>query len=77
MHDLLPQIPEQLNNVFGSIPYFMPEIYLTVLFLVVLVADLFIGRRSVEFCKMLACGGLLDGAYLGPLSRLCGQSCFC
>ncbi|MEO3404538.1 NADH-quinone oxidoreductase subunit N [Mucilaginibacter sp. CAU 1740] len=59
MHDLLPHIPAQLNDVFGSIPYFMPEIYLTVLFLAVLVADLFVGRRSVEFCKVLACGGLL------------------
>ncbi|MFS2189667.1 NADH-quinone oxidoreductase subunit N [Mucilaginibacter sp. Mucisp84] len=59
MHDLLPHISVQLTNVFGSIPYFMPEIYLTVLFLVVLITDLIFGRRSVKLCKMVACGGLL------------------
>lgn len=59
MHDLLPHIPAQLNDVFGSIPYFMPEIYLTVLFLVVLVTDLAFGRLSVKYCKIVACGGLV------------------
>jgi NADH-quinone oxidoreductase subunit N len=59
MHDLLPHISAQLTNVFGSIPYFMPEIYLTVLFLVVLITDLIFGRRSVKLCKIVACAGLL------------------
>lgn len=59
MHDLLPHISAQLTNVFGSIPYFMPEIYLTVLFLVVLTTDLIFGRRSVKLCKIVACAGLL------------------
>lgn len=59
MHDLLPHISVQLTNVFGSIPYFMPEIYLTVLFLVVLITDLIFGRRSVKLCKIVACTGLL------------------
>jgi NADH-quinone oxidoreductase subunit N len=59
MHDLLPHISAQLTNVFGSIPYFMPEIYLTVLFLVVLITDLIFGRRSVKLCKIVACTGLL------------------
>ncbi|SEP06001.1 NADH dehydrogenase subunit N [Mucilaginibacter gossypiicola] len=59
MHDLLPHISAQLTNVFGSIPYFMPEIYLTVLFLVVLITDLIFGRRSVRLCKIVACTGLL------------------
>lgn len=59
MHDLLPHISVQLTNVFGSIPYFMPEICLTVLFLVVLITDLIFGRRSVKLCKIIACTGLL------------------
>lgn len=59
MHDLLPHISAQLTNVFGSIPYFMSEIYLTVLFLVVLITDLIFGRRSVKLCKIVACAGLL------------------
>ncbi|WP_121809163.1 NADH-quinone oxidoreductase subunit N [Mucilaginibacter kameinonensis] len=59
MHDLLPHISAQLTNVFGSIPYFMPEIYLTALFLVVLITDLIFGRRSVKLCKIVACAGLL------------------
>jgi NADH-quinone oxidoreductase subunit N len=59
MHDLLPHISAQLTNVFGSIPYFMPEIYLTVLFLVVLITDLIFGRRSVKLCRIVACTGLL------------------
>jgi NADH-quinone oxidoreductase subunit N len=59
MHDLLPHISAQLTSVFGSIPYFMPEIYLTVLFLVVLITDLIFGCRSVKLCKIVACAGLL------------------
>lgn len=59
MHDLLPHISAQLTNVFGSIPYFMPEIYLTLLFLVVLITDLIFGRRSLKLCKIVACAGLL------------------
>ena len=46
MHDLLPFLPGQLNQVFESIPYFMPEIYLAVLFVVVLVTDLLFGKNS-------------------------------
>jgi NADH-quinone oxidoreductase subunit N len=42
MKDLLPYIPNHLSDVLGSIPYFMPEIYLTVLFVLVLVTDLII-----------------------------------
>jgi NADH-quinone oxidoreductase subunit N len=40
MHDLLPFLPGSINNVLSSIPYFMPEIYLAILFVVVLVTDL-------------------------------------
>jgi NADH-quinone oxidoreductase subunit N len=37
----------------------MPEIYLTILFIVVLVTDLFFGRNSEKLCRIIACAGLL------------------
>src|SRR4051794_19312991 len=59
MNDLLPFLPEQLNQVFESIKFFMPEIYLSVLFVVVLVTDLVFGKTSKWLCKATACIGLL------------------
>ncbi|MDB4902984.1 MAG: hypothetical protein JWQ63_2265 [Mucilaginibacter sp.] len=59
MHDLLPFLPEALNNVLSSIPYFIPEIYLAVLFVLVLVTDLIFGRNSEKLCRIIACGGVL------------------
>jgi NADH-quinone oxidoreductase subunit N len=59
MNDLLPFLPGQLNQVLGSIPYFMPEIYLSVLFILVLVTDLLFGKNAAWMCKILACAGLL------------------
>jgi len=58
MNDLLPFLPGQLNQVFDGITYFMPEIYLSVLFIVVLVTDLIFGKSSAWLCKMVACTGL-------------------
>lgn len=59
MHDLLPYLPGNLNDVLGSIPLFKPEIYLSVLFLVVLITDLLFGRNSQPLCRIVACGGIL------------------
>jgi NADH-quinone oxidoreductase subunit N len=59
MHDLLPFLPGQLNQVFDGIPYFMPEICLALLFIVVLVTDLLFGKNSAWLCKFIACAGLL------------------
>jgi NADH-quinone oxidoreductase subunit N len=59
MHDLLPFLPGSINNVLSSIPYFMPEIYLAILFVVVLVTDLFFGRNSEKLCRIIACAGIL------------------
>jgi NADH-quinone oxidoreductase subunit N len=59
MHDLLPHISGQLSNVFGSIAYFMPEIYLSLLFIIVLVTDLIFGKNSTKLCRIVACAGLL------------------
>ena len=59
MHDLLPLLPGNIDDVLNSIPYFMPEIYLSILFLVVLVTDLIFGRDSERLCRIIACAGLL------------------
>jgi NADH-quinone oxidoreductase subunit N len=59
MHDLLPSIPGSISNVLGSIPYFMPEIYLAVLFILVLVTDLLFGKNSGKLCRIIACAGIL------------------
>jgi NADH-quinone oxidoreductase subunit N len=59
MNDLLPFLPGQLNQIFDSIPYFVPEIYLSILFLVVLVTDLLFGKNSAWLCRIVACAGLV------------------
>ncbi|MDR6940637.1 NADH-quinone oxidoreductase subunit N [Mucilaginibacter pocheonensis] len=59
MHDLLPHISGQLSNILGSITYFMPEVYLAILFMVILVTDLIFGKRSTKLCRIIACAGLV------------------
>jgi NADH-quinone oxidoreductase subunit N len=59
MHDLLPFLPGSINNVLGSIPFFMPEIYLVILFVVVLVTDLIFGKNYEWLCRIIACAGIL------------------
>jgi NADH-quinone oxidoreductase subunit N len=59
MHDLLPFLPGSLNNVFDSMPYFMPEIYLAALFIIVLVTDLLFGSNSERLCRIIACAGIV------------------
>lgn len=59
MHDLLTHISDQLNDVFGSVTYFVPEVYLGLLFLVVMITDLLFGKRSTGLCRAVACAGLL------------------
>jgi len=59
MHELLPYIPGYLSGIFASVPYFMPEIYLSALFILVFVTDLIIGKDSQKLCKAVACVGML------------------
>ena len=63
MNYLLPFLPAQLDQVFDGIKYFMPEIYLSALFLLVLVTDLLFGKTSGWMCKIIACVGLLLVAF--------------
>jgi len=59
MHDLLPFLPDSISNVLDSIPYFMPEIYLAALFVLVLITDLLFGRNSEKLCRIVACAGMV------------------
>lgn len=59
MQYLIPSIHSQLSDVFASIPMFMPEIYLTALFILVLLTDLFFGKTSVGLCRTVALVGML------------------
>ncbi|MBC7401186.1 MAG: NADH-quinone oxidoreductase subunit N [Mucilaginibacter sp.] len=59
MHELLPYINQQLTGILGDIQYFIPEIYLSLLFIVVLVTDLLFGRNSEKLCRIVACAGIL------------------
>jgi len=59
MNDLLPFLPGLLKQVFDGVPYFMPEIFLSALFVVLLVTDLLFGKNSAWICKIIACGGLI------------------
>jgi NADH-quinone oxidoreductase subunit N len=59
MNNLLPFLPGQLDQVLESIPFFMPEIYLSVLFILVLVTDILFGKNSAWLCRILACAGLV------------------
>ena len=59
MKYLFPEITNQLSNALGSIPFFMPEVYLTVLFILVLVTDLLFGKNSAKLCRTVACAGMV------------------
>ncbi|RKR82569.1 NADH dehydrogenase subunit N [Mucilaginibacter gracilis] len=63
MHDLLPYIPQQLSNIRAGLPYFMPELCLGALFILVLVTDLFSGKTSTWLCRALSVAGLLVVIY--------------
>jgi NADH-quinone oxidoreductase subunit N len=69
MHELLPYIPTQLTGILADMHYFSPEIYLSGLFVVVLITDLLFGKSSEKLCRIVACAGmaliiLLDVAQL-------------
>ena len=59
MHTLLPNISGQLSGILDSLTYFVPEVYLSALFMVVLITDLLFGKESDKLCRIVACGGLL------------------
>lgn len=59
MNELLPFIPGQLTDMLNSLPYFVPELYLAGLFLIVLITDLLFRDNSAWMCRIIAAFGLL------------------
>ncbi|MCO5936206.1 NADH-quinone oxidoreductase subunit N [Mucilaginibacter sp. RB4R14] len=59
MKDLLPEVTTQLNEVLRGLRFFVPELYLTALFILVLVTDLLFGKRSAKLCRAVATGGMM------------------
>ncbi len=59
MHELTPLIPGYIKDVYDSIKFFMPEIYLSILFIIVFITDLIFGKNSRQLCKIIACAGMV------------------
>jgi NADH-quinone oxidoreductase subunit N len=59
MHQLLPYIPQQLTHILGDLGFFIPELYLAILFLVVLATDLIFGKNSERLCRTVAYAGMV------------------
>jgi NADH-quinone oxidoreductase subunit N len=59
MNELQPYIHNLLNDTLTGLPLFKPELYLSVLFLLVLITDLIFDKHSDWICRILACAGLL------------------
>ncbi|MEB0261492.1 MULTISPECIES: NADH-quinone oxidoreductase subunit N [unclassified Mucilaginibacter] len=59
MKDLLPEVTTQLNEVLRGLRFFVPELYLAALFILVLVTDLLFGKRSAKLCRAVATGGMM------------------
>lgn len=63
MHDLLPFLQGDITSVLESFKYFVPEINLAVLFMVVLVTDLLFHKNPIKLCRIIACAGVLLVAF--------------
>src|SRR6478752_6104063 len=63
MHELLPHIPQQLTHILGNLIYFIPELYLVALFMVVIVTDLIFGATSAKLCRLVALAGMVIVAF--------------
>lgn len=56
---LIPDISAQLTGILADLKYIGPEIWLSLLFLVVMITDLLFGRDSEKLCRIVAAGGIL------------------
>lgn len=59
MHQIIPFLPGYLNDALDSMGYFIPEIYLVALFILLLVNDLVLGAGGKMLGKIVACIGVL------------------
>lgn len=78
MHQLIPYIPGYLSKILDSVPLFIPEIYLSALFIIVFITDLIFGKDSQRLCKIVACAGMLliinTDSLQAPLILVNGQA---
>jgi len=59
MHELLPTLSYQLSDALSSLHYFMPEIYLSVLFLLVLITGLVYTKNAAAMCRIISVLGMV------------------
>lgn len=59
MHQIIPFIPGYLNDALSSMGYFIPEMYLGALFILLLVNDMVLGAGGRMLGKIVACIGIL------------------
>jgi NADH-quinone oxidoreductase subunit N len=59
MHNLLPYIPARLDNAISSLHYFMPELYLGGVFILVLITGLIYTRNGGSMCRIISMLGML------------------
>lgn len=59
----LPYITDQINNISGSLAYFIPEVSLSILFIMVFVTDLLFGKTSAWMCRVVALVGVVYVLY--------------
>jgi NADH-quinone oxidoreductase subunit N len=59
MHQLIPFIPGYLDDALTSMAYFMPEIYLCALFILLLINDMVLGTGGKLLGKIVAAIGIL------------------
>jgi NADH-quinone oxidoreductase subunit N len=59
MNNLIPHIPAQLDDILKSMPWFVPELGLSILFLLVFLSDLFAGKKIVGLNRSIAIIGML------------------
>src|ERR1700712_943269 len=59
MHELLPFVSISIADTVNSMEYFLPEIFLGILFVTVLLTDLLFGRLLSNITRLVASVGLL------------------
>jgi len=59
MRGLLTYLPGRMDDTLNSLHYFMPEIYLGVLFLLVLITGLVYKRNAGGMCRVIAIAGMV------------------
>jgi NADH-quinone oxidoreductase subunit N len=59
MDNLIPHIPAQLDDILKSMPWFVPELGLSILFLIVFLSDLIAGKKVVWLTRGMALAGMV------------------